>query len=323
MPLFGPPDVKKLEAKRDILGLIEALGYDKDPKLAADVRYDAAEALGLIGDRRAIEPLLAVLWDQNLNVRRIAAEALGRFREERTVDPLIDLLKAHLPYDDEPYVRVCQEAIRSLGRLGDWRAVEPLLNVFGSANEDLRREAADALDKIGWRPDTGQAGASYWAARHDWLKCIDIGGPAVVPLCALLTTADATTRLRAVETLGEIGDRRAVPTLAQCLRDWRFTRRETIVQALAKITDPSAIDALIEGLSNQEVRPAAIKALAEVGEPAVRPLMGLLKNPDPEVVNAAAEALEAMGPVATEILNSYLDELGRRAGGASRQSLGS
>lgn len=318
MPMFGPPDVKKLEARRDILGLIDALGYDKDPRQAADVRYDAAEALGLIGDPRAIEPLLAVMWDQSLNVRRIAAEAIGRFRDERTVGPLIELLKAHLSYGDEPYVRVCQEAIRSLGRLGDWRAVEPLLSVFGSAHEGLHREAADALDKIGWRPDTGQAGASYWAARHDWLKCIDIGGPAVVPLCALLTIADATTRLRAVETLGEIGDRRAVPTLAQCLRDWRFTRRETIVQALAKINDPSAIDALLESLSNEEIRSAAVKALAEVGEPAVRPLMGLLKNPDPEVVNAAGEALEAMGSVATNILNSYLDELGRRAPRGSR-----
>ena len=30
MPLFGPPNVKKLKAKGNVKGLIKALGYDKD-----------------------------------------------------------------------------------------------------------------------------------------------------------------------------------------------------------------------------------------------------------------------------------------------------
>jgi len=29
MPLFGPPNVEKLKAKRDVKGLIKALGYQK------------------------------------------------------------------------------------------------------------------------------------------------------------------------------------------------------------------------------------------------------------------------------------------------------
>lgn len=58
MPLFGPPDVATLAAKRDVLALIKALGYQKD----GSVRKAAARALGdtvaarSVGDRyRAVK----------------------------------------------------------------------------------------------------------------------------------------------------------------------------------------------------------------------------------------------------------------------------
>jgi HEAT repeat protein len=319
MPLFGPPDVHKLRAKRDVPGLIDALGYKKDSKEAIDARYYAAEALGLLGDHRAVEPLLGVLWDKSLDVRYVAAEALGRLRDERALDPLADLLKAHLPYEEDPFPRVCEEAIKALGRLGDRRAIEPLLRVFDSPNEALRREAADALDKVGWAPDFGPSGASYWAVRRDWLKCIDIGGPAVGPLGLYLRAVDANSRLRAVETLGEIGDPRAVPALTQALKDWRFTKRDAIVHALAAIGDTTAVHALVECLSQDDIRPAAVKALSGMGEPAIRPLTRALESPDVDRVAAAAEALAAMGPVATGILRDYLDGPGQQASWAVRK----
>jgi hypothetical protein len=45
MPIFGPPNVEKMEANRDIKGLIKALGYKKDP----NVRKAATLALVKIG----------------------------------------------------------------------------------------------------------------------------------------------------------------------------------------------------------------------------------------------------------------------------------
>ena len=50
MPLFGPPNVDKLEANGDVPGLIKALGYEKD----SGVRHDAARALGKTDDTRAV-----------------------------------------------------------------------------------------------------------------------------------------------------------------------------------------------------------------------------------------------------------------------------
>ena len=82
MPLFGPPNVEKLKAKRDVKGLIKALGYQKD----GHVRNAAAGVLGQIGDTRAVELLIAALKDRDSNVREAAAgalEALG-WQPDRT-----------------------------------------------------------------------------------------------------------------------------------------------------------------------------------------------------------------------------------------------
>jgi HEAT repeat protein len=73
--LFGlsTSHVLKMEAKRDIDGLIRALAYKKDPV----VRKCAAKALGEIGDARAVDGLVFGLKDQDEVVRRFAAE-IGR-----------------------------------------------------------------------------------------------------------------------------------------------------------------------------------------------------------------------------------------------------
>jgi HEAT repeat protein len=69
MGFFGP-NIKKMKANKDIEGLIEALEH-KD--LA--VRRCAAEALGKIGDARAVEPLIRALKGQSLGGSR--ARRLG------------------------------------------------------------------------------------------------------------------------------------------------------------------------------------------------------------------------------------------------------
>ena len=89
MPLFGPPNVAKLATKGDVKGLIKALDYQKDNS----VRTAAAEALGKIGDVRAVDPIIAALRDPKWTVSANAAEALGRIGDPRAVGPLKAALK--------------------------------------------------------------------------------------------------------------------------------------------------------------------------------------------------------------------------------------
>lgn len=52
------------------------------------VRGCAAEALGKMGDARAVEPLCAALKDGEHQVRKKVAEALGEMADGRAVEPL-------------------------------------------------------------------------------------------------------------------------------------------------------------------------------------------------------------------------------------------
>jgi HEAT repeat protein len=78
MQLFGifKPNVKKMEAKEDIEGLVRALGYKKDPS----IRKDAAMALGRIGSHRVTEALKKTLEDEDINVKSAVEMALKKVK---------------------------------------------------------------------------------------------------------------------------------------------------------------------------------------------------------------------------------------------------
>lgn len=69
--------------------LIYALEYKNNPSV---VRQDAAEALGVIGDPRAVDPLIVALKDGHPMVRYAAATSLMLMKNRHAVDPLIDAL---------------------------------------------------------------------------------------------------------------------------------------------------------------------------------------------------------------------------------------
>jgi HEAT repeat protein len=77
-------NVKKLEDKKDVEGLIFALLDEKDYPV---VGQETAEALGRIGDKRAIEPLILSCGDPYLKdsgIIELAAEhAFERFKTDR------------------------------------------------------------------------------------------------------------------------------------------------------------------------------------------------------------------------------------------------
>jgi len=85
------------------------------------VRENAAEALGEIGDARAVEALIQALKDQSGSVRANAAWALGKIGRP-AVEPLIQALE-----DEDGDVRA--GAAEALERIGGKRAVEALAQV--------------------------------------------------------------------------------------------------------------------------------------------------------------------------------------------------
>jgi HEAT repeat protein len=129
----------RFAGKDDVEGLIKILKDSKD-KFA---RWEAAEALGEIGDKRAVDPLIEALNDKKPLIRWKAAEALGEIKDKRAVDPLIEALKG----EDEDWC-VRKTAAEALGKIGDKRAVEPLIEALKDEDRYVRETARKVLEKI-------------------------------------------------------------------------------------------------------------------------------------------------------------------------------
>ena len=134
LPLFGlsKSDVKKMEAKHDVEGLVKALSYKKD----TSVGLSAANALVTMGDERAVDGLILSLKDPDLNVGKLAAWVLFKIGGERTVDKLIVASQS-------PDVNVRFFAALTLGEIGDKRALD-CLSAFWDNEKDVSVRAAAA-----------------------------------------------------------------------------------------------------------------------------------------------------------------------------------
>jgi HEAT repeat protein len=135
--------------------LIEALGEED-----GFVRAGAAEALGEIGDRRAVEPLIAALAlpadseeAEHVEACVQIVVALGRLGDSRAIAPLIKWLPDFLP---EPVGGFCVSwyLIEALGLLNAVEA-EPLIRpLIDHPDVNVRKDAIRALKRL--RPTDDQ-----------------------------------------------------------------------------------------------------------------------------------------------------------------------
>lgn len=93
------------------------------------VRAEAVYALGLSGDERALQPLIAQVSDQSVMVRINLAEALGRLGRAEAVHALITLLhdaRTTSIYVNEQFqtMGVCDFAAAALQQIGTPEALE-------------------------------------------------------------------------------------------------------------------------------------------------------------------------------------------------------
>lgn len=244
------------EQERDVVkhAVLDALGRIGDPRALqpiievlqhegnGELRASAAQALGLFSDARARQALLDALQsEQKIVVQAAVVGALGHLQHEQAVNPLLALLRQ----TRQPELR--REIARSLGTIGDPRAVKPLLAIMQQAPNDPGLEST-AIVALG-----------------------QIGDPlAIEPLLRAFDAEDLVTRLRVIEALGKIGHRNATQPLLNRLQQslaetsslatepitqtfaehMSLLHEQTaIVQALGRIQDPRAVDGLRQALA--------------------------------------------------------------------------
>jgi HEAT repeat protein len=172
-----------------IEGLIQVLDLchrdliDPQVRLAEEtVRNQAARQLAILGDEKTIEPLLKCLKENHL---KGVTEALATFREKRAIPYIIEMLeddyardaagKALLEFgkdaiqplieklftrnyafsknETNPSIRRRAEVVRLLGKIGDPKAIQPLLKKMEDDKWEFRLYAAISILEIDTNKD--------------------------------------------------------------------------------------------------------------------------------------------------------------------------
>ena len=147
---------KPLECLDTLLDLILMKETFKDNLAEAeryiDVRVNTAKIISNYKDNKAVLPLLYCMnnKDEHYKVRLACAEALGKIGDKYAVTPLIDVVSD----ENEKSVYVRESAAVALGMIGDMRAVDSLVNIleakktFLNKFTFLKERVIEALGKI-------------------------------------------------------------------------------------------------------------------------------------------------------------------------------
>lgn len=285
-------------------GLLRQLADDD-----REVRARAVESLGHLEDPRAVEPVIALLRDPDLRIVSLAVEALGELQDPRAIEPLIAMMKGELGFVDstadalakigkpavEPLVRTFQDpsvdvttravVATALGKIGDSRALDPIVAALKGEEDYLKPYTAEALGMIG-------------------------NARAVGPLIAALKNADPTVAAFAIQALERIKDPRALGPLVAVLEDENPSNRRAVVQALGTIGGDGVSEPLIAALQDEDmdVRICGVQALEKTKDPrSVEPLIALaIRDADAAVRDFVFQALVQIGMSAIEPLISIV-----------------
>jgi HEAT repeat protein len=218
--------------------IIPALGH---PDCALSMK--AAKALGALGERCAVQPLIGMLRRNSaldysdfvffVNLPRSnpdcfhsAADALVALGDVRAVEPFISALQSG-------FARVRGDAARALGSLGDLRATEPLISALADKEPSVRESAAAALSKLG-QPEWAQ-----WVhgEEGDWARLAESEHPRVRELFGIaLGPNPRSGNISVAMALGELQDERAVePLIIGALSAGDAGVRVTAVQSLSRL----------------------------------------------------------------------------------------
>jgi HEAT repeat protein len=299
----------KIGSDTTVSSLTRLLPADKtDKKIDNALRSAAATTLGNLGPeaKGAVKALKAVLADKDIPLKRAAIGALGKIGPDakEAVPELVDVLTVQ-------NAQVKLDAIDALGKVGadSKLAIRELGKLVNDPNAAVANKSIEGLTKIGKNAMPAlveglkNKDANRRLAVLRLLVANRIDATAALPeLLTLATDRNPQINKLALELLGFLG-KEAVPELVKLLKD---KEQPDATQRLAAL--------------------ALSKAEADKSNAA--DLLGLLKDPRPEVRKAGAEALAKTGADAQEFFAELVaamgdkDEAVRNAVGQSIRNTG-
>lgn len=235
---------------------------------AAEDREDQAlmaiDALLATGNPKAVPLLERVLAGQHTDkVKGRAIFVLSQIAPERADAALTSILQGSAS------MKLKREAIQMIGAGGRRESLDKLLPIFRNSQEEaLRRAVLDA-----------------------WLA----GGRGDLVRDAAMTERDPKIQVRAIQTLGAMGDYQAIRALIPKLTEERAQR--AAVQSLGVAGDADGLIELAKSSTSESVRIEAVQSLGIVDRGKAGPAIVSFysSNPSPKIRRAAINALVANG----------------------------
>lgn len=249
MPLFGPPNLKKMETQKNIKGLIKTLESNNDP----DIRCRSAYILGNLGDISAIDTLMKIILEDKVAIVRIAAaSAINKMKEG---------------YNTQKY--------RWEPRLTNY--IEPLTRAFRDEEAEVRRSIALALSTLSGPQVTDSLikglSDSDEEVQNICAKCI-LKIVNNQPDPELLERAENTliSNLKkgsigffsSAQALGEFHVVKAIPDLVEALSSKYKDFPQAACKALEQIGTPEGLDAIKRNKERIRPKPETVSDFAEI-----------------------------------------------------------
>lgn len=230
--------------------------HDRDDLL----RMAAAEALGLVKDARAVQPLIrATLRDPAPQVRAHAAAAVAAIEGSRAIDVLVAAL-ADPDYATRLRALEAFEAIR----VEDTTHLESALR---DPNLEVRRRAALALERVGYldRKVRELTSDDRRTSERAYGAVAELGAVGLLDsVVAYVHHESFEVRALVARICGELAATRVAPLLRARLDDDAWPVRAALAEALGRLKADETVPALVPLLVDPEepVREAAADALA-------------------------------------------------------------
>jgi HEAT repeat protein len=237
-----------------------------------EVRSEAVWTLWELSADETAAQILPLLDDPESDVRRSAIRVLADMRCRESVPGLIRLLNDRQVSDDALEAIAAlgsreakEEALKRIkegkatsrsgaiaaGRLGLVEALKDLEKLRSHSDPDVRLASCEAMGLLGGTEEAGRLvkslGDENWRVVEGALRGLrHLGEKAAPPLLKLLEDGSARERQIAIEALGRIGSKSAIPSLIRHLEDSITAVRVASASELCRLGVGEGVSLLLE-----------------------------------------------------------------------------
>jgi len=207
------------------------LKYLEGNELPRRLEYATIETLGKISAKSASSLICRrYLANADADIRRLAVETLGRLGDGNSIQAIEEALQ-------DPHWSVRVAALHVLGRLGGVKEIPFLLAAVADVDMMVKKHAIlilGDLRNIAAIPVLIQQLNDYEMSKHAFVALLKFGRPVLPWLYRHMTKPySIEVRVRLIDLIGKIGDRKSVEPLLELLDDSHSAIRLAAIDSLA------------------------------------------------------------------------------------------